>query len=252
MEFDFVWEDLGLGVRPYPFTVGSFGETMQERERLRQETFAGLAARGLHSGDRGERVDARLEDLLTLLVRNDFSVDGQLSVGEYLRVLAAARGDNGVLAVQTDDEVRLRQVRGTAVVTEVIGMLPDEKPGPGESVTLPRKAFDDAIDAFASSGYLAFEAALNAGGLTGRDLRGMSTLVESGRHGGGQLAANRVDQLGRRTRTPVLNWFDTSAGRYLVRCREDRDRVEWLTLTPGDSARIGQRLTEMVASVRRE
>ena len=246
VEFDIVWEQLGLGERPYPITVPSFGETMDDRAALRSQVWDSLAEKGLHDG---REPHPRLEDLLTLLVRNRVTIDGQLSVRPHIRVLAAARGEHGLLAVQTEQEVRLRPVRATSLVTAVVALLPDEKPGPGGSVSLPGTVFSEATEAYASGGYLGFETTLRRAGIAGRDLRGLTTLVESGRHGGGQLAANSVDRVGRRTRTPVLNWFDTDAGRYLVYAERRRDREEWLICTPGDSDRIARRLTEMVGRV---
>jgi hypothetical protein len=247
VEFDIVWEQLGFGERPYPIDVRSFGQTMDERAALREQVRQSLAGKGLHDG---RDLSPRLEDLLAMLVRNSFTVDGHLSVGRHLQLLAAGRGDYGVLALLTDSELRLQPVRGTNIVGSVVALLPDEKPGPGGSVTLPRALFHEAAEAFARTGYMGFEAVLNTGGINGRDLRTVSTLIESGRHGGGQLAANTVDRMGRRTRTPVLNWFDTEAGRYLVHAAPRRDREEWLTFTPGDSGRIARWLTEMVARVR--
>jgi ESX secretion-associated protein EspG len=243
VEFDIGWELLGLGDCPYPFTVPRFGETVDERAALRMRVLGSLTERGLADG---YELRPPLSDLLTMLVRNTFTIDGQLSAGRPLRVLAAARGERGVLAVQSDDEVRLEPVRGTSVVGAVVALLPDEKPGPGGSVSLPRALFSTAAEAYANSGYLGFETALRNGGVVGRDLRGLFTLVESGRHGGGQLAANTVDGVGRRTPTPVLNWFDTEAGRYLVYAERRRDGEEWLTCAPGDSSRIAHRLTELV------
>lgn len=244
IEFDIVWELLGLGERPYPLAVPSAGETMEERAALRDQVLRGLAEKGLHDG---RELHPRLEDLLVMLVRNRYTVDGLLSVGRYLQVLAAARGEYGLLAVLTDDELRLEPVRG--VVDAVVSLVPEEKPGPGGPVSMPRALYEEAAQAYEGSGYVGFEAAMNRGGITGRGLRTVSTLVESGRHGGGQLAANSVDRLGRRTRTPVLNWFDTDAGRYLVYAERRRDREDWLTFAPGDSQRIAMRLKELVASV---
>jgi hypothetical protein len=241
VEFDVVWEELGLGDRPYPLTVPVFGETMGERAALREKVLRSLDERG--------EVPPRLEDQLVMLVRNRFTIDGQLSVGQHLRVLAAGRGEKGLLAVQTDAEVRLTSVRSSALVNAVVGLLPDEKPGPGTPVFLPSALFELALDAFAENGYLGFETTLRRGGINGRDLRGLSTLVESGRRGGGQLAANSVDRVGRRTRTPVLNWFDTDGGRYVMYAERRPDHEEWLTCAPGDSERIARRLTELVASV---
>jgi hypothetical protein len=219
---------------------------MEERVVLREQVRDSLRARGLHDG---ETLSARLEELLTLAVRGPFSVDGQLSVGEYVRVLASSRGTEGVLVAQTDDEVRVVSVRHGKVVPAVISLLPDEKPGPGGAARLPRQAFDDAIDEYQRSGYVGLERTLTGAGVTGRDLRTVITLVESARHGGGQLAANSVDAVGRHARTPVVNWFDTAAGRYLTHIEVARDRVEWLTITPADTSRIEQRLTNLIAAL---
>ncbi|MGH3762233.1 ESX secretion-associated protein EspG [Actinophytocola sp.] len=243
LEFDFIWEHLGLGEAPYPIDVASFGKTMDERAMLREQVRESLRAKGLHDG---ATLSPRLEEMLTLLVRGALTVDGQLSVGEYVRVLAASRGVEGVLAAQTDEEIRVVPVREGKVVSAVIALLPDEKPGPGGAARLPRRLFDDAIDEYQQSGYLGLERTLTAGGVTGRDLRTVITLVESARHGGGQLAANRVDPVGRRSRTPVVNWFDTAAGRYLAHVEVTPDRVEWLTIAPADTARIERRLSDLI------
>ncbi len=246
LEFDFIWEHLGLGEMPYPIDVASAGETMDERAVLREQVRESLRAKGLHDG---EALSPRLERLLTSLVRGAFTVDGQLSVGEYVRVLAAEHGADGVLAAQTDDEVRVVPVREGKAVPAVLALVPDEKPGPGGAARLPREVFDEAIDSYQRSGYAGLERALTTGGVSGRDLRTVVTLVESARHGGGQLAANTVDAVGRRSRTPVVNWFDTAAGRYLAHVEVARDRVEWLTVAPADTTRIGQRLTDLIATL---
>lgn len=232
LEFDLIWEELRLGERPYPFNVGVFGETFSERAALREQALPAL--------------DQRVEDLLTMLVRNRFSIDGLvLAAGEELRVLAAGRGDYGLVAVLTRDALRLDPVRGSAVVGAVVRLLPEEKPGQGAAVTLPRTVFDAATEAYAEHGWFGFERALNEGGITGRDLRIPSTLIETGRHGGGQLAANSTDRVGRRTRSSVLSWFDTDAGRYLVHT-EQRGGQDWLSFSPGDPARIERRLTQLL------
>jgi hypothetical protein len=246
LEFDFIWEHLGLGEAPYPLDVRSFGATMDERAVLRQQVRESLRAKDLHDG---EVLSTRLEELLALTVRGPFSVDGQLSVGEYVRVLAAGRGPDGVLVAQTDDEYRVVPVRAGKVVAAVIALVPEEKPGPGGAARLPREVFDDAIDEYQRTGYVGLERTLTVGGISGRDLRTVITLVESARHGGGQLAANSLDTMGRRNRTPVVNWFDTAAGRYLAHVEVTRDRVEWLTIAPADTARIEQRLTDLIKAL---
>jgi ESX secretion-associated protein EspG len=247
-EFDLLWEHLGFTERPYPLDVRSFGYTMDERAALRDQVRRSLLDKGLHDG---AEVAPALEEQLAVLGRHTFSIDGRLSVGETLRVLAASDGRHGVLAAQSDDEVRLAWVRGARLVPAVIALLPDVSPGPGGTARLQKTVFDAAVDEFAATGYVGMERTLMDGGVTGRDLRTVVTLLESGRHGGGQLAVNSVDQVGRRTRTPVLNWFDTEPGRYLVHTEVTRDRTEWVTIAPGDTARVEQRLSEMAASLNR-
>jgi hypothetical protein len=242
VEFDFLWEHLGFTERPYPLDVRSFGYTMDERAELRAGVRESLKAKRLHDG---QEVSPRLEEQLAVLGRHTTSVDGQLSVGEHIKVLAAATGRYGVLAAQTDDEVRVATVREARLIPAVIALLPDEKPGPGGVARLPKQVFDTAIDEYAAAGYMALERTLTTAGVSGRDLRTVLTLVESRRHGGGQLAANTIDNVGRRRRTPVVNWFDTESGRYAVHTETTRDREEWLTITPADTARIEQRLTDL-------
>ena len=218
--------------------------TVDERAALREQALRTLAERGLHDG---RDLHPRLEDLLVLLVRNRFTIDGQLWTGRYLRILAAGRGEYGALAVQSDDDVRIERLRGTNVVGALVAVLPEASAGPGDALSMPRALFDEAVSAYASGGHLAFETALRQGGITGRSLRGLSTLLESGRRAGGQLAGNSVDRVGRRTRTPVLNFFDTEPGRYLVYTERRRDGQDWLTCAPGDSGRVAHRLTELIS-----
>ncbi|SDC74305.1 ESX secretion-associated protein EspG [Actinokineospora iranica] len=245
VEFDLIWEGLGFAERPYPIDVPSFGETVGERDRLRGEVVAGLVARGLHDG---RDLDRRLEDQLVLLARNEVTVDGLLSVGRTVRVLGAGKGADAVLAVQSGDRIRVGPVGGGGLVAELAGLLPDADAGPGNPVTLPKAVFNNAVDAYVESGFGGLAATLDRGGVSGPDMRTIATLVENSRHGGGQVAANSLDRLGRRTRTDAVNWFDTTAGRYLW-LPTQRDGVAWLTLAPADSAGLAQRLGDLVASV---
>lgn len=245
-EFDFAWERLDVGERPYPLDVPSFGVTFDERDQLRKQAFDDLADRGLADGD---ELTTDLEDLLLLLIRNNFTIDAQLVVRDRLQVLAAARGERGVLAVLTEDILRLIPVRGTALPAALVGLLPDTPAGPGTEVRIPSAAFTAAVEEYERLGFTAFESSLADAGITGRDLRLLATLVETDRTAGGQFAANATDQLNRRTRTPVLNWLDTTAGRYSVQVSTARDGETWLTFAPADSARIEHRLRDLLAAV---
>ncbi|WP_424183793.1 ESX secretion-associated protein EspG [Actinokineospora sp. G85] len=247
VEFDLTWEALGLGERPYPIEFPSFGETDDIRAQIRAEVIAALTAKGLHDG---HELAPALEDDLRALAHNDYSVDALLAVGVPLRVLGAARGARSVLAVQSGPEIRIGPPGPGGIATELASMLPDTPPGPGNPVTLPKQLFHDAIDAYATGGFAHLEHALNRGGVAGRDLRTVTTLVESPRSGGGQLAANTIDRVGRRTRTPVLNWFDTTPGRYAILTTPQPDGSPWLTITPVDAWGLADHIRRLVAEVR--
>ncbi|MGV9361280.1 ESX secretion-associated protein EspG [Amycolatopsis sp. NPDC003731] len=242
LEFDLLWEDLGPGgPPPYPFDVPSHGATHAERDDLGVEVFAGLAEAGLTDGD---DVDPDLADLIVLLGSPSLSIDG-LVLGEApWRLLAAARTGAGVVAVLDDRDLVLEPVRPDGLVPAVARMLGDAEPGPGDQLRLPRAAYSAAMDAYARSGYDAFERALSTAGITGRAVRPLATLVTAQRDTAGQLAAT-----GPAGRSPVLAWFDTAAGRYAVTA-EDVGGEPWVTLTPADGPWLADRLARMVDDVR--
>lgn len=240
LEFDLLWADLGNGDLPYPLDVASHGETMDERGDLGERVFAGLAEAGFTSGD---DLDPALEDLFVLLGSPALSVDALVLGEQPWRMLAAVRGVHGVLAVLDDKELVLEPMRAIELVPTVGRMLGDGGPGPGEQIRLPRAAFSAAMDGFARAGYDGFERALAGAGITGRSVRPLATMVTAARYGAGQLAAN-----GLRGRSPVLSWFDTEAGRYVV-THENVGGEPWVMVTPADAGRLAERLGSLIEDV---
>lgn len=236
LEFDLLWEDLGAGEPPYPLEVPSFGATLDERERLGGEVFGSLAAAGLVDGD---RVAPELEGLFGLLAANSVAVDALVFRPRPWRVLAAARGGRGVLAVLDDREVALEAIRDVvAAMSRVIG---DAPAGPGEQVRMPRAVFSAAVDAYARTGYAGMERALASGGITGRAVRSITTVVESGRRAAGQLAVT-----GPRGRSPMLSWTDTEAGRYAM-AAEEVSGEPWVLVSPADGPWLTRHLADLLA-----
>ncbi|MEU8634038.1 ESX secretion-associated protein EspG [Amycolatopsis sp. NPDC048633] len=242
LEFDLLWEDLGPGgPPPYPFDVPAHGATHAERDDLGVRVFAGLTDAGLTDGD---DVDPALADLVVLLGAPTLSVDA-LVLGEApWRLLAAVRDAAGVLAVLDERDLVLEPLRPADLVPAVARMLGDLEAGPGDQVRLPRATYSAAMDAYARSGYDAFERALGAAGITGRAVRPLATLVTAEQYAAGQLAAT-----GPTGRTPVLAWFDTAAGRYAV-TPEDVAREPWVMITPADGAWLADRLARLVEEAR--
>ncbi|GAA3533019.1 ESX secretion-associated protein EspG [Amycolatopsis ultiminotia] len=242
LEFDLLWEDLDLGPSPYPLEVPSHGATMDERDELGVRVAESLAESGLL--DEQDEPHPRLAELFALLAEPVFSVDLLVFRDPPLRALVAAGRRLGVLAVLDAGELALRPCLPDEVPRLAAGIVGTAGPGPGRAVRLPRETFTEAMTAFAERGHDAFERVLAVAGLTGGDLRALSTLVTTPRTGYGQLAAN-----GPGGRSPSVAWYDTGAGRYGAVTRENAG-TSWVTITPADDEWLHDRIAELLDSVR--
>ncbi|MEV4315330.1 ESX secretion-associated protein EspG [Actinocrispum sp. NPDC049592] len=240
LEFDLLWEDFSDNEPPYPLEVPSHGATMPERDELGGDVYEALQRAGI--ADETD-VDPAVADLLNLLDRPTRSVDALVLGDKARRVLGASKGDSGVLAVLDDAELLLEPVRVTELVTGVMSVIGDLPGGPGEPVRLPREALTAAMDAYAHNGYDSFERTLAGAGVTGRAVRPLATLVESVRTGAGQIAAN-----GPAGRSPILSWYDTQAGRYVVTI-EDVGGERLATVGPANGTWMSRRVTAMLTQV---
>ncbi|MEU4806071.1 ESX secretion-associated protein EspG [Actinosynnema sp. NPDC023587] len=238
LEFDLLWEDLGVGDPPYPLEVDSHGGTAAERDDLGVDVFRALEAAGLAEDGGPAPV---LEDLFGYLTGSTLSVDALVFRPRPWRVLAAVRGPRGVLAVLNDREVALEPI--TDLVAAMSWVIGDSAPGPGEQVRLPRAVFAAAMRGYADSGHDGLERALAAGGVTGRATRAIRTLAESGRVAAGQVACT-----GPGGRSAILSWTDTTAGRYAM-AAEQVAGEPWVSVSPADGASLARRLSELLAGV---
>lgn len=240
LALDFLWEAFGAGELPYPLQVRSHGETVDERAGLRARMHAELAARGLI--DRHGRVEAHVEDWLGVLARPDLTIDALFMPelpGRAVAVLAAASGGAGVVAVQAGDDLHLRRVRGDALVTEVVGLLPAAPRGAVASISLP-------ADEFA-----AIAPRSPRGAADGDPRAAAARLVAQPNVRGGQFGVTARDANGGRVRGPVLSWFDKPDGRYLASASRGRDGRDWVTVAPADLQTVRHRLGQLVAEVTR-
>lgn len=247
LEFDVLWEGLQLGTMPLVVKVPSPGKTYEERARLQRRVWEDLERRGL---GRPVALDPRLEHLLGLLSGPTQEVDGRLWLGRSLRVLAAAVGDEAVLAVLDGDQITLREASASGLPREAVGVLPAQPAGPGHSVTVP-SADLDAAAADASDSARVLEAALSNRGMRRDDARMLASMVDGAQYRG-QFGTAARDQWGRRHRPDrVVGFFDNPRGRYVQLRRATPGGAPWSTVVPADSRRLVHHVDELLAEILR-
>ncbi|MGM1060316.1 ESX secretion-associated protein EspG [Saccharothrix sp. Mg75] len=240
LEFDVLWEHLRLETMPLVLKVPSPGKTQSERAELEQRAWADLERRGL---GRPVSLDPVLEDLLHLLNRPQREVDGRLWLGRSVRVLAAAKGQSGVLAVLDEDRLTLRAASAESLAREALSTLPPAPAGPGHSVTLPSADLDAAAAGANTPDDL--ERALAARGVRQQDAH---TLAEMFRDAGnrGQFGAAFRDKYGKRVRPDrVVAFFDNPGGRYIQLRRATPNQQPWSTVSPVDTRRLLHHLEDL-------
>lgn len=234
LALDFLWEALGAGDLPYPLEVRSHGATMDERAALRRRVREDLIADGLI--DQRGRLEPELEDWFGTIAQADLSIDSVFLPeldAPPVSALAASSRAGAVLAVQHQNELRLRAVPADGLVSAIVGMLPAASRGAEQSISVPAEE-------------LALVPAGGGGQRTSdqETRKALARLTAMPNRRGGQIAVNsRTDVRGRR-RSPVLSWFDNDSGRYLTQTRDG-----WTTVAPADAATMRHRLGELVAGV---
>lgn len=247
IEFDFLWEAYGTGEVPYPLELQSHGETYAERAQLRDQTMRGLVARGVVD-ERGA-LAPRLADYFELLAGAEISVDSVHVAGTDTKAVLAvvcAVDDDGLLAVQDEDGLHLSEVPAGSLASSIVGLLPQAVRGRERSITMP-------VDALVTGAGADFMQRRNgAEGSSDADRKTLARLHAQPRLRGGQIAANLRTGSGKRSRSPVLSWFDTESGRYLTKATTGSDGREWITIAPADAATLRERVNELIAWVRRD
>jgi hypothetical protein len=244
-EFQVVWSVLGLGPVPFPL-AGSGREPLAAPAH---GVFAALAERGLASSG---RLHDEWVTCLTVLSRPDRSVDAVGLAGHRLAAVAASTRGVAALAVVDRGSVVIAPIRDGSLVESVVALLPHVPAGPGHEVSVPVAAVrrflaDDGGDEAGRHGDRSPDRrALTAAGIGMLDASLLLDLAEDRRRGG-QFGVNVADPItgGLYRCIPVVSWFDTTAGRYLM-----TNDGSTLAVAPADSAQIAVRLHEILAGHR--
>jgi hypothetical protein len=238
VEFDVLWEWLGLGATPVVLRLSSPGRTHEERRRIVASGWEGLRRRGLADID---GADPEVVRLMHLLAGPTEQVELRMRLGRELRVLAAGRPGAAALAVRQDETVTLGSA--TDPVAAALEALPPEAAGPGGSVTLPSADLESATGRAARGPVhqRSVAEALLTGGVPECDATLLDGVLRAGTRRG-QLSVLAADPWGVLHRhRKVLGLVDTPRGRYLMHREPADDGVEWTTLAPVDLSRLRRR-----------
>jgi ESX secretion-associated protein EspG len=247
LEYDLVWTELDLGQMCYPLDVPSHGLTMEERARLRADNRRPMHDSGvLIDGE----VDPELATMFRILANPTKTVDLVGFSRGPLRAVAALGYDGAVLATLDDHGLAVRPIRDTALVSSIVGALPDMPAGEGQSMSVPLDAMRNASavpgeedfgdDPFGAEAELTEADLLIKSGVPRSDALALAELAE-GRIGGGQFGVSVAGRRGGRMRRAesMVTWFDTRRGRYLM-----FSDGAWVSLAPAGADRIAWRIEE--------
>ncbi|NGY58435.1 ESX secretion-associated protein EspG [Lentzea sp. NEAU-D13] len=243
LEFDVLWEHLGLETMPLVLKVPSPGKTREERRAIEDQVWRQLGARGL-GGPRS--LDPTLEDLLHVLNRPQQEIDARMWLSDRsVRLLAAGKGQAGVLAVLDSGQLVLRPAEADGLPREALTALPTAAAGEGHSITLPSADLDAAAASATSPEDL--EASLLSRGVRTADAHTLAEMVRDASNRG-QFGAAARDKWGKRVRPDrVVAFYDTPKGRYLQMRRGAEGQQPWSTITPVDYRRLHHHLVELLA-----
>lgn len=247
---DILWEDLRLGSRPYPFDFPYFGQSDDERRSIRNAVYNELGNRGLA---RRGRVVGEVEEALTLLVRFEFGVNAIAMFDpdrdEQLLARGGAAGEQAALAVLDDRMMKVDLIRAPQLIRSVVDLVPNERPGPGQSLSIPRpvKQQPKREQDYQASSYLS---SVRTQSPAESQTRALEAIAERPRSRVGQFGVVAKNRDGRELRAPQVAWFDTDQGRYLTQKRKGSDGQDWLVQAPADNARIAAQLASELSTLR--
>jgi len=233
VDFDVLWREAGHGEPPYPLEIPSPGRTHQERAEIVAAVRADLAARGTGG----------LAEAVALLAGGDVLIDGHLVLDDYVRLVATRVADRAAMALQHQDRLIVRAMAGPRLDAALVELLPATPAAHGQSVSLPYQALTGALAGLVEQGSAwEFERALKQAGIRGQDVRWIVGMLGAGRGNGAQFGVTVRRDGGREQRLGILSWYATATGGVLI---HRPPGGQWVTIAPGDPARLVSWLAEM-------
>jgi hypothetical protein len=243
LEYDILWDHLGLGPLPTVMRIDGHGRTGAERDALRIEAWTSLRDRGYGTLT---ALDDALEWCLRTLAAPEWEVDARLHLsadGARTSALAASQGRHAVVSALDSGSLALRTAATDDLAQAAVGLLPEHPPGPSRSVTIAAEDLDAAAGrAGQDAGALAAE--LRRRGL-GVDRAGDVAGVLGDVRRFGQFGVSRTPRGGTRVRADhVVSFYDNSAARYSFTRRRSGGH-EWVTLVGANGHLLARQVEEL-------
>lgn len=252
--YEVAWEHAKLGEMPIVIYVPPSGFEEWERAEVVRRAWDELEQRDLA---RHGTLNDDFAGMLSVLAHASTEVDARLALGRAgapgaeVRGMAAATGDDGVLAALHDGTLTLRWIVGSGSARELVGLLPEHPAGPGGSVSLARAHIDPAAELAGGSPYRFAEQLIELGA-AGHQARSMARMIE-GTFRRGQFGAAVRDREGRRHPAQrAVAFHDTRAGRYLMVDREAADGQVWTTVTPAPPDLLAKHVQALLDGLRKD
>jgi hypothetical protein len=251
--FEVAWEHSDLGEMPIVIYVQPAGFYEWERAEVVRRAWEELERVG---GARDGKHDEELTAMFEVLSTARRAVDARLALGRAgapgteFRGMAAAIGDDGVLAKLADRTLTLKTILGSGLSREIVSLLPDHPAGPGRSISLSRDVIDPAAQQAGESLY-GFADLLIERGVPGDQARTLVRMID-GTKRRGQFGAAVRDRDGRRTAARrAIAFHDTDNGRYLMTDRVTGDGSVWTTVAPATATMIAEQLQALLDGLAR-
>lgn len=236
-------------MRLFPFQIPSFGTLMEDRARIARAVQDDLENRGLcQAGNVNEDVLMALRLLADHQVA--IAVMGTVDGGREIYARASATARQGVLAQKDEQLIKFELIRPEALARSAVGLLPDLKAGPGQSVQITQPVAVPARHRVEDEGDLGFAQPVRARrSMSDAQLHAAEEILRRPRKGGGYFVVSGRDARGKDVAAPGLSWIDTEDGRYMVQSRTSEDGQQHGTFAPADPGRIAHQLNDLLRAV---
>jgi hypothetical protein len=247
VEADIVAQALGVSVRQFPLSILGANGDPAELADIAEGVFHALEQRGLSSyGQLRPEVRRAFELLRSFEI--SVAASGTVKNDETICARALGTERDAVLITQSGNSLTFHLLSPDDLIREVVHLLPDMVPGPGQSVTIrgkrPRPVSDDEY--FSSNFASSVRPRVGSEG----NPEHVEALLSRPRWGEGYFVVTAQDRRGNEISAPGLSWLDTDQGRYAVRVQTSHDSAPLGTYTPADNRKFVAMLGEIVDLVR--